>query len=103
MDTFSLFIFTFSHHHATHSFVLSITLFHFVPHVLISNNAGGGPVWYHLLDIPMVFFVISQILSNMFNINMYSIIVSNVFGVTISDNYLFAIVVERFYNCKHTI
>jgi hypothetical protein len=36
----------------------------------------------------------------MLDINMYSIIVSKVFGVTIGDNFLFAIVVERFYNCK---
>ncbi len=62
-----------------------------------------GLVWYHLLNILVVFFVISHILSNMFNINVYSIIFSNVFGVTISDNCFFAIIVERFYNCKHAI
>jgi hypothetical protein len=34
---------------------------------------------------------------------MYSIIDSNVFGVTIGDFFLFAIGVERFYNCKHVV
>jgi len=42
------------------------------------------------------FFVIMQILSNMLEINMYSIIDSKVFGVTIGNNFLFAIVVEKF-------
>ncbi len=51
----SLSIFTFSHHHATHSSILSITLFHCVPHVLISSKYLRGLAWYHLLDIPMVF------------------------------------------------
>jgi hypothetical protein len=36
-------------------------------------------------------------------INVYSIIDSNVFGLTIGDNFLFAIVVERFYNYKHMV
>ncbi len=49
------------------------------------------------------FFGISQILSSMFDINVYSIIVSKVFGATVGDNFLFAIVVERFYNYKQTI
>jgi hypothetical protein len=39
----------------------------------------------------------------MFEINMYSIIDFKVFGLTIGDNFLFAIVVERFYNCKHMV
>jgi hypothetical protein len=39
----------------------------------------------------------------MFDINMYSIIVFKVFSVTVGDNFLFAIVVERFYNCKEVI
>jgi hypothetical protein len=39
----------------------------------------------------------------MFDINVYSIIVSKVFGATVGDNFLFAIVVERFYNYKQTI
>ncbi len=34
---------------------------------------------------------------------MYSIIDSKVFGVTIGDNFLFAIGVERFYNYKHAV
>jgi hypothetical protein len=36
-------------------------------------------------------------------INVYSIIDSNVFGLTIGDNFLFAIVAERFYNYKHVV
>jgi hypothetical protein len=39
----------------------------------------------------------------MLEINVYSTIDSNVFGVTIGDKFLFAIGVERFYNCKHTV
>jgi hypothetical protein len=34
---------------------------------------------------------------------MYSIIDSKVFGVTVGDNFLFAIGVKRFYDCQHTI
>jgi hypothetical protein len=49
------------------------------------------------------FFVILQILSNMFESNVYSIIHSNVFSVTIGEIFLFAIGVERFYNCKHAV
>jgi cytosine/uracil/thiamine/allantoin permease len=49
------------------------------------------------------FFVISQILSSMLDINVYSIIVSKIFGVIVGDNFLSTIVVERFYNCKHVI
>ncbi len=37
----------------------------------------------------------------MLEINMYSIIDSKVFGLTIGENFLFAIIVERFYDCKH--
>jgi hypothetical protein len=47
--------------------------------------------------------VVSEILSNMFEINVYSIIDSNVFGVTIGDNFLFSIRVKRFYNYKHEV
>jgi hypothetical protein len=35
--------------------------------------------------------------------NVYSIIDSNVFGVIIGEIFLFAIGVERFYNCKHVV
>jgi hypothetical protein len=34
---------------------------------------------------------------------MYLIIDSKVFGVTIGDNFLFAIIVKRFYNYKHVV
>ncbi len=49
------------------------------------------------------FFVISQILISMLESNVYSIIDSNVFGVIIGEIFLFAIGVERFYNCKHVV
>jgi hypothetical protein len=51
-----------------------------------------GLVGCHLLDIPKVFFIISHILLNMFETNIYSIIDSKVFGVTIGVNFCFAIV-----------
>jgi hypothetical protein len=49
------------------------------------------------------FFVILHILSTMLEINVYLTIYSKVFGVTIGYNFLFAIVVERFYDCKHPV
>ncbi len=49
------------------------------------------------------FFVILQILSSMLVINTYSIIDSKVFDLTIDENFLFAIVIKRFYNYKHTV
>ncbi len=39
----------------------------------------------------------------MLEINMYSIIDSKVFGVTIGDNFLFSIVVKRSYDYKHMV
>ncbi len=39
----------------------------------------------------------------MLEINVYSIIDSKVFGVTIGDNFLFAIVVKSFYDYKHMV
>jgi hypothetical protein len=36
-------------------------------------------------------------------INVYSIIDSKVFLLIIGANYLFAIIIERFYDCKHEI
>ncbi len=55
-------------------------------------NVQGGLDRYHLLDIPMVFFVISQIIFNMFDINVYSIIDSRVFSVTFGVDFPFPIV-----------
>jgi hypothetical protein len=55
-------------------------------------NAKGGLVGCHFLDIPIVFFVISHIVSSMLEINVYSIIDSKVFGVTIGVSFLLAIV-----------
>jgi hypothetical protein len=39
----------------------------------------------------------------MLDINVHLIIDSKVFGVTIGDNFLFAIIVKRFYDCKHVV
>jgi hypothetical protein len=39
----------------------------------------------------------------MLDINVYSIIVSKVLGAIVGNNFLFAIVVERFYNCKQVV
>jgi hypothetical protein len=39
----------------------------------------------------------------MFEINVYSIIDSKVFGVKIGVNFLLAIVEERFNDCKHVV
>jgi hypothetical protein len=61
------------------------------------------PTWYYLLNISMVFFVTLQIFSSMLEINVYSNIDSKVFGMIVGDNFLFAIVVKRFYNYKHVI
>jgi hypothetical protein len=41
-ERFSLSIFTLTHCHAAHSSILSITLFHFVPHVLIFSKCQRG-------------------------------------------------------------
>ncbi len=49
------------------------------------------------------FIIISHILSSMFEINVYSIIDSKVFGVKIGVNFLLAIVEERFNDCKHVV
>ncbi len=39
----------------------------------------------------------------MLDINMYSIIISKVFGVIVGDNFLFASIIKRFYNCKQVV
>ncbi len=96
-------IYTFAHRHATHSTVLSITFFHYVPHVLIPSKFLRGFSLVLSLGYSNGFFVILQILFSMLEINMYSIITSNVFGVIVGDNFLFTIGVERFYNCKHSV
>ncbi len=44
-------------------------------------------------------FIISHILSSMFEIKVYSIIISKVFGVTIVTNFLFAM----FRSCKWVV
>ncbi len=85
-------IFAFAHHHATHSFVLSISFFLSDPHILISSNYLNESSKVGSLGYSKGNFTILHILFNMFEIKVYSIIVSKVFGVTIALNFLFAIV-----------
>jgi hypothetical protein len=103
IERFFLLIFAFAHHHATHSIFLSITLFHYVPHVLILSKCLRGSSLVLPLRYSNNFFVILQKKISMFEINMYSIIDSKVFGVTIGENVFFAIGVKRFYDCKHMV
>ncbi len=81
-----------AHRNAAHSFVLSITLFHFVPHVLISNKCQKGFSLVSFLGYSNSFFIISQILFSIFEINLYLIIDSKMFGVTFGVNFYFPIV-----------
>jgi hypothetical protein len=37
------------------------------------------------------------------DMNMYSIVFSKVFGVIVGNNFFFAIIVKRFYNCKQVV
>ncbi len=76
---------------------------HFVPHVLISSKWLRGSSLVLSLGYSKDFFVIFQILFSMLKINVYSIIDSNVFSVTVGDNFLFAIGVKSFYDCKHAV
>jgi ABC-type uncharacterized transport system permease subunit len=100
MKRFSLSIFTLAHRHAAHPFVLSITFFHYVPHVLILNSRKGSSL-VSFLKYSNGYFVISQILSNMLEINVYLIIDSKVLGGTFCVNFLFSIIESRFKDCKH--
>jgi len=88
----SLLIFAFAHHHVAHSIVLSIFLFHFVPHVLISSRFFRGSRIVGSLGNSKGFVIISHMLSSVLEIDVYSIIVSKVFGLTILVNFCFAIV-----------
>ncbi len=85
-------IFAFAHHHAAHSFVLSICFSHFNPHVLIFSNYLRGFSRVGSFEYSKGVFIISHILFSMFEIKVYLIIVSKVFGVTIAVNFLFTIV-----------
>jgi len=90
---FSLFIFAFTHCDATHSFVLSIfALFQYVIHVMIFYKCQLTISWVSFLGYSKGFIVISHILFSMFEINVYSIIDSKVFGVTIGVNFFLPIV-----------
>jgi len=71
---------------------LSITLFHFVPHVLILKKCWRGSSLVSSFGYSKGVFVISQILSSMLEFSVYSIIDSKVFGVTFGVNFLFPIV-----------
>jgi hypothetical protein len=88
----SLSIFAFAHCHAAHLVVLLICFFHYVLHDLISSKFFWGFIKVGSLGYSKGFVVISHIISNMFEINVYSIIVSKVFGVTILANFRVAIV-----------
>jgi hypothetical protein len=72
-------IFAFIHCHNTHSFVLSNVIFHYVPHVLLSNKCWKGGNQVSFLGYSQGFVVISHILFNMLEINVYPTIDSNVF------------------------
>jgi len=96
---FSLSIFGLTHLHVAHSFVLLITLFNYVPHVLISRKCWKGSSLISFLGCFNDFFVISQILSNIFEINVYSIIDSKVFRV----NFLLPIIKQRFHDYRHLV
>ncbi len=88
----SLAIFTFAHHHVAHSFVLSIFIFHYIPHVLISSKCWRGSNKVSFLGYCQGFIVISHTLSIMLKVSIYSIIDSNVFGVKIDGNFPLAII-----------
>ncbi len=85
----SLSIFTFAHHHVA---LWSIYFFHFVPHVLIFSKFLRGSNKVGTLGYSKGFVVISHILFYMLEINVYTIIVSKVFSVTIFVNFHFSIV-----------
>ncbi len=85
-------ILAFTHCHVVHSFVLLIAHFHSIPHVLISSKCWRGTNQVSSLGYSQGFVVISHILSNILEINVYSIIDSKVFGVKIGVNFPLAIV-----------
>ncbi len=89
---FSLSIFAFAHRHAAHSFVLLIFFFHSDPHVLIFCNYLRGFNKVGSFQYSNGVFIILHILFSTFEIKVYSIIVSKVFGVTIAVNFFLAIV-----------
>jgi hypothetical protein len=70
---------------------------------MVSSKCWKGANLVSSLGYSNDFFVISQILFNMLEINIYSIIDSKVFGVKIGVNFLFAIVIERFNDCTHVV
>ncbi len=88
----SLSVFTFTHHHTTHSFVLSNFFSHYDPHVLICSKYFKGSSRVGSLGNSKSIFIILHILFHILEIKVYSIIVSKVFGVTIAINFLFSIV-----------
>jgi hypothetical protein len=71
---------------------LSIFLFQFVPHVLIFSKFFKGSSKVGSFGYSKGFVIISHILSSMLEINVYSIIVFKVFGLTIPIDFHFAIV-----------
>ncbi len=82
----SLSIFAFAHRHTAHLSILTIALFQYVLHILISSKCQSGTNWVSYFIYSNGFFVISHILSNMLEINVYRITNSMVFSVTIRVN-----------------
>jgi hypothetical protein len=99
----SLSTFALTHRHVAHSSILSITLSHFVPHVLISNKCQRRSNLVSFLRYSNSFFVILQILFNMLEINVYSIIDSKVFSVTFGVNSLLPTIKKRFHKYKYMV
>ncbi len=69
--------------------------FPFFPHVLISSKWWSRSNQLSSLSHSQGFVDISHIFSSIFEINVYSIIDSNVFSVKIGENFLLTIVKER--------
>ncbi len=55
------------------------------------------------MEVPKLFLSFRIFYLSMLEIKVYSIIVSKVFGVTIVVNFLFAIVKQKFSNCKWVV
>jgi hypothetical protein len=79
-----------------HLFCQLLFSIYYPPCFLSFSECRRGTSWFSSFRYFIVFFVISHILSSMLEINIYSIMDSNVFGVTIHFNFLLAIVEEKF-------
>jgi hypothetical protein len=84
-------------------YFLSISLFYYIPHVLIYGICWEGTNQVSFLEYSQGFVVISHILYNMLEINVYSIVDSKVFGVKINVNFFLVIVEYKFNDYKHVM